>query len=145
MHGEQLLEVAFYLCAWNEPCSCSISWRILVVELILYVGLNVETCSCWIACRNNAGLYVETLYSKIRVSLLGSSLCSSLEILSCRICTFRMLGLHGFDHMFSLLKRCKYSLYSDTMLHYGSTNPMLNVGCVVLVLNETNTDVHMYT
>ena len=25
--------------------------------------------------------------------------------------------------MFSLLKRCKYSLYSDTMLHFGSTNP----------------------
>ena len=24
----------------------------------------------------------------------------------------------GFDHMFSLLKRCKYSLYSDTMLNY---------------------------
>ena len=31
----------------NEPCSCSF----LVVELILYVELNVETCSCWIACR----------------------------------------------------------------------------------------------
>ena len=28
----------------------------------------------------------------------------------------------GFDHMFSLLKRCKYSLYSDTMLNYWSTN-----------------------
>ena len=27
-----------------------------------------------------------------------------------------------FDHMFSLLKRCKYSLYSDTMLNYWSTN-----------------------
>ena len=25
--------------------------------------------------------------------------------------------------MFSLLKRCKYSLYSDTMLHFGVTNP----------------------
>ena len=37
--------------------------------------------------------------------------------------------------MFSLLKRCKYSLYSDTML---------NIGRVVLVSNETNTDVHMY-
>ena len=24
--------------------------------------------------------------------------------------------------MFSLLKRCKYSLYSDTMLHYWPTN-----------------------
>ena len=30
------------------------------------------------------------------------------------------------------------------MLHYGSTNLMLN-GCVVLVSNETNTDVRMYT
>ena len=29
----------------------------------------------------------------------------------------------GFDHMFCLLKRCKYSLYSDTMFHFGSTNP----------------------
>ena len=34
-----------------------------------------------------------------------------------------MLEACGFDHMFSLLKRCKYSLYSDTMLHFGSTNP----------------------
>ena len=25
--------------------------------------------------------------------------------------------------MFSLLKRCKYSLYSDTMLHFWVTNP----------------------
>ena len=47
--------------------------------------------------------------------------------------------------MFSLLKRCKYSLYSDTMLHFGSTNPMSNgTGRVVLVSNETNTDVRMY-
>ena len=37
--------------------------------------------------------------------------------------------------MFSFLKRCKYSLYSDTML---------NIGHVVLVSNETNTDVCMY-
>ena len=31
------------------------------------------------------------------------------------------------------LKRCSYSLYSDTMLNIG------------YILNETNTDVHMYT
>ena len=31
------------------------------------------------------------------------------------------------------------------LLHYGSTNPMLNDGRVVLVSNETNTDVGMYT
>ena len=37
MHWEQLLENALYLSAWDEPCSCSISWRILVEELILYV------------------------------------------------------------------------------------------------------------
>ena len=35
--------------ARDEPCSCSISW-ILVEELILYIELTVETCSCWIAC-----------------------------------------------------------------------------------------------
>ena len=36
---EQSLEDALYLCAWDEPCSCSISWRFLVEELILYVEL----------------------------------------------------------------------------------------------------------
>ena len=44
------------LCAWDEPCSCSISWRFLVEELILYVELTVETWSCWIACGNTVVL-----------------------------------------------------------------------------------------
>ena len=104
-----------------------------------------------------AGLCVETLetlldstWNENWSSLLGSSLSSSLEILSCRIvcpgCLDVCRKLHEFNHMFSLLKRCKYSLYSDTMLHYGSTNPMLNgTGRVVLVLNETNKGVCMYT
>ena len=53
MHGEHLLEDAFYLCARDEPCSCSISWRVLVVELILYVEL--------ISLYGMTGLCVETL------------------------------------------------------------------------------------
>ena len=45
---EQLLEDALYWYAWDEPCRSGISWRFLVVELILYVewfgvaGLRVE-------------------------------------------------------------------------------------------------------
>ena len=71
-----------------------------------------------------------------KVSLLGSSLSSSLEILPCRIvhsgCLDVCRKLLDSICMFSLLKRCKYSLYSDTMLNYCP------------VLNETNEDVHMY-
>ena len=60
----------------------------LVVELILYVELscgNLELLDCMrkhcSSCRMD-GLCVETLYSKkIEVSLLGSSLSSSLEII----------------------------------------------------------------
>ena len=57
-----------------------------------------------------------------------------------------MLEACGFDHMFSLLKRCKYSLYSDTMLHYGSTNPMIRMYILMLdTRNEEQTnDVRMY-
>ena len=95
------------------------------------------------------GLCVETLYSKIEVSLLGSSVSSSLEILCCRIvhsgCLEVCRKLLDLICMFSLLKRCKYSLYSDTMLNIGSiTHVEMHWICVVLVLNETNTDVHMY-
>ena len=60
----------------------------LVVELILYCRINVETWSLldcvWKHCSSCRmdGLCVETLYSKkIEVSLLGSSLSSSLEII----------------------------------------------------------------
>ena len=38
----------------------------------------------------------------------------------------------GLICRFSFLKRCSYSLYSDTMLDIG------------YILNETNTDVRMY-
>ena len=43
----------------------------------------------------------------------------------------------------SFLKRCSYSLYSDTMLNIGCVlnDTMLNIGCVS---NETNADVRMY-
>ena len=41
--------------------------------------------------------------------------------------------------MFSLLKKCKYSLYSDTMLHFGSQT------LVALHASRTNEDVRMYT
>ena len=51
----------------------------------------------------------------------------------------------GFDHMFSLLKRCKYSLYSDTMLHFGSTNPCrIHAMNWSGVSNETNEVCTMY-
>ena len=43
---------------------------------------------------------------------------------------------------FSLLKRCSYSLYSDTMLNIGSVRIcILTTG---VVSNETNKDVRMY-
>ena len=52
----------------------------------------------------------------------------------------------GFNHMFSLMKRCKYSLYSDTMLHFGSTNPVIRMYILMLdTRNEEQTnDVRMY-
>ena len=50
-----------------------------------------------------------------------------------------MLEACGSDHMFSLLKRCKYSLYSDTMLHFGSQT------LIELHASRTNEDVRMYT
>ena len=44
--------------------------------------------------------------------------------------------------MFSLLKRCKYSLYSDTMLHFLSQQTLVEY--TQGVSNETNEDVRMY-
>ena len=99
---------------------------------------------------------VETLYSKkTEVSLLGyllslffgnNSVCRIIALVWMTGC---MQNACGFDHMFSLLKRCKYSLYSDTMLNYWSTNHCWTqhcwMECVVGVSNETNTDVRMYT
>ena len=46
--------------------------------------------------------------------------------------------------MFSLLKRCKYSLYSDTMLHFGSQTLVELHAMKNVVSNETNEDVRMY-
>ena len=114
----------------------------LVVELILYVELNVETWSLldcmWKHCSSCRmdGFCVETLYSKkTEVSLLGSSLLLFFGNNSvCRIIvlvwmTGCMQETAGFNHMFSLLKRCKYSLYSDTMLNYciGLTKPCVGL------------------
>ena len=91
------------------------------------------------------------LYSKkIEVSLLGSSLSSSLEIILSTELLFECMqdagNCCGFDHMFSLLKRCKYSLYSDTMLHFGSTSPVIRM--YILMLDTRNVeqtkDVRMY-
>ena len=111
--------------ARDEPCSCSISCgRINSVCRI--------TWSCWIACRNTVvlvGMWKHhcILYSKIdwRISpwifsLLFFGNNSVHRIIVLVWMTGCMLEACGFDHMFSLLKRCKYSLYSDTMLHFGS-------------------------
>ena len=43
--------------------------------------------------------------------------------------------------MFSLLKRCKYSLYSDTMLHYRVNKPLKNY--MQSETNEDGTYVHL--
>ena len=125
----------------DEPCSCSISCgRIDSVCRI--------TWSCWIACGDTVVLVGMWKHHCIRrwieESLLGSSLSSSLEIILFTELLYLsgcMLEACGFDHMFSLLKRCKYSLYSDTMLHFGSTNPCrIHAG----VSNETNEVCTMY-
>ena len=75
MHREHLLEDAFYLCTWDEPCSCSISWRFLVVELILALndwklaGLHIVLCGN------------TTVLEDWSISPWISSLSSSLEII----------------------------------------------------------------
>ena len=111
----------------------------------LHVEILELSCN---SCRI-VGLCVETLYSKIEVSLLGSFLSSSLEILSCSIvhsgCLEVCRKLLDSICKFSLLKRCKYSLYSDTMLNIGlTTHVEIHWIHVVLVFNETNTDVLRY-
>ena len=117
---------------WKMPCidlhgMSLVVVVFLVVEIILYVELSVETWSCWIACGNTVVLVEWTdcvwkhctrrlKYLSLDIfSLLffGNNSVRRIIVLVCRI---------GFDHMFSLLKRCKYSLYSDTMLNYWSTN-----------------------
>ena len=64
--------------AQNEPCICC---SFLVVELILYVELNVETCSCWIVCGNTGTLLDSSWNEVFEESLLGSSLSFPLEII----------------------------------------------------------------
>ena len=98
--------------------------------------------TCWITCRNIVVLVLcvellETLldlsWNEDWSSLLGSSLSFSLEIILFTELLYLYAGnCCGFDHMFSLLKRCKYSLYSDTMLNYWSTNHCwtCNVECI---------------
>ena len=90
---------------------------------------------CRIHCirRNLVGMWKHHCTQRqIEESLLGSSLSSSLEIilfteLLCLSGCMQDAGnCCGFDHMFSLLKRCKYSLYSDTMLHFWVNKPLQN-------------------
>ena len=123
----QSLEDALYLCAWDEPCSCSISCgRINSVCRI--------TWSCWIACGNTVVLveWMDCVWKHCtrRLEYLSLDIFSLLffgnnsvhRIIVLVSITGCMQNACGFDHMFSLLKRCKYSLYSDTMLNYWSTN-----------------------
>ena len=131
----------------DEPCSCSISCgRINSVCRI--------TWSCWIACGDTVvlvGMWNTTVFED-RLKNLSLDLLSSLlgnnsvhRIIVLVLMTGSMLEACGFDHMFSLLKRCKYSLYSDTMLYFGSTNPCrIHAMNWSGVSNETNKDVHMY-
>ena len=111
--------------ARDEPCSCGISWRrINSVCRIIW--------SCWIACGNTVVLVGMWKHHCIRRRLKFSPWIFSLLFFGNNsdhriIILVWMTGLYagnccGFDHMFSLLKRCKYSLYSDTMLNYWSTN-----------------------
>ena len=114
--------------------------------------------TCWIVCRNtvvlvdgwivcgNTVLEEDWSISPWIFSLLffgNNSVCRIIVLVWMTGC---MQNACGFDHMFSLLKRCKYSLYSDTMLNYWSTNHCwMELEHVVGVSNETNTDVCMYT
>ena len=102
-----------------SPCNHELSVMIIIVVIIVIIVISVSTLS--VLCseyslRDGDFKFCRYLWS---FSLLGSSLSSSLEII---LFTELLLQECGFDHMFSLLKRCKYSLYSDTMLNYWSTN-----------------------
>ena len=72
---EQSLEDALYQSAWDEPCSCNISWRILVEELILYVEIS---WSCWIACGNTVVLVEYTVFEE---NLVGWIVCGNTTVL----------------------------------------------------------------
>ena len=99
------------------------------------------------------GFCVETLYlKKIEVPLLGSSLSSSLEI----ILFAELLYLSGWlDVCRKLLDStiCSpcwrdantASILTPCWILDRVNKPCVETGCVVLVLNETNTDVCMYT
>ena len=124
---------------WKMPCidlhgMSLVVVVFLVVELILYVELTVETWSCWIACGNTVVLveWMDCVWKHCtrRLKYLSLDIFSLLFFGNNSVCriivlvwmTGRMQETAGLDHMFSLLKRCKYSLYSDTMLNYWSTN-----------------------
>ena len=76
MHGEQSLEDALYGSAWDEPCSCSISWRFLVEELILYV----ESWSYWIVCGNTV-VFVEWIVCGNTVVFVEWIVCGNTTVL----------------------------------------------------------------
>ena len=96
-----------------------------------FVELHVETLySSWNSCRIwrlriSTGISLPLFFEKSNLSspLLWKIYLVKLEFLKLQ---------DGFESVWSALKRCKYRLYSDTML---------NIWCV---LNETDTDVHMY-
>ena len=124
---------------WKMPCINLHGMSLVVVvfpvvELILYVELSVEAWSCWIVCGNTVVLveWMDYVWKHCirRLKYLSLDIFSLLffgnnsvrRIVVLVWMTGCMQNACGFDHMFSLLKRCKYSLYSDTMLNYWSTN-----------------------
>ena len=112
-------------------------------NLLDYVWKHCSSCSSCIICGNTTVLEDRLKFSPWIFSLLFFGNNSVHRIIVLVWMTGCMLEACGFDHMFSLLKRYKYSLYSDTMLHFGSTNPCRITRNVVS--NETNEDVRMYT
>ena len=137
----------------DEPCSCSISCgRINSVHRINCGNLELLDC-VWKHCSSCRMWNTTVLEEDWSISPWISSLSSSLEIiLFTELLYFVWMytgSCCGFDHMFSLLKRCKYSLYSDTMLNYWSTNHCWNsIRMYILMLDTRNeeqtNDVRMY-
>ena len=142
MHGEQLLEDALYLPAWDEPCSWNISWKFLVEELILYV--EKLPCMGWLDCMwKHCRIQAEALELvevwRLRRCTGISLFPSSWRINSvCRIIfhvwmTECMQETAGFDLYVFLVEEMQIQPLFWHHVEYW------------IHLNETNSDVHMYT
>ena len=141
------LEDALYLCARDEPCSCSISCgRINSVCRI--------TWSCWIACGNTVVLveWMDCVWKHCtwRLKYLSLDLLSSsLEI----ILFTELLYLSGW---LDVCRKLLDSTICSPCWRDANTASILTPCWIIgqqtiaeqnwdVVLNETNTDVRMYT